>query len=122
MLDYKFVVAAMSHLGESFYKGIIGNKEVELIFDNSDEVISGSDMALVSSGTATLQTALAEVPQIVCYKSGWLNYELGKRLIKVPFISLVNLIFGKEIVRELIQDDLNTSNLTLEINKLIDPI
>lgn len=120
--DYKFVIAAMSHLGEKFYKNIIGDKKVELVFDNSDEVISGSDMALVSSGTATLQTALAEVPQIVCYKSGWLNYQLGKRLIKVPFISLVNLIFGKEIVRELIQDDLNTSNLTLEINKLIDPI
>jgi len=118
--DYKFVIAAMSHIGEDFYHKFIGDKPVELIFDASDRVISSSDIALVSSGTATLQTALAEVPQIVCYKSGWLNYELGKRLIKVPFISLVNLIFGKEIVRELIQDNLNTSNLAMEVKKLID--
>jgi lipid-A-disaccharide synthase len=118
--DYKFVIAAMSHIGESFYKRIIGDKKVVLIFDNSHEVIGNSELALVSSGTATLQTALAEVPQIVCYKSGWLNYELGKRLIKVPFISLVNLIFGKEIVRELIQDNLNTASLIAEIKKLQD--
>lgn len=118
--DYKFVIAAMSHIGESFYKRIIGDKKAVLIFDNSDEVIGNSEFALVSSGTATLQTALAEVPQIVCYKSGWLNYELGKRLIKVPFISLVNLIFGKEIVRELIQDNLNTASLIAEIKKLQD--
>ncbi len=118
--DYKFVIAAMSHIGESFYKRIIGDKKAVLIFDNSDEVIGNSEFALVSSGTATLQTALAEVPQIVCYKSGWLNYELGKRLIKVPFISLVNLIFGKEIVRELIQDNLNTASLITEIKKLQD--
>lgn len=119
--DCKLVVAAMSHLGESFYKKIIGDKNVELLFDKSDEVISSSELALVSSGTATLQTALAAVPQIVCYKSGRLNYELGKRLIKVPFISLVNLIFGKEIVKELIQDSFNTANLIQEIKKIQDP-
>ena len=118
--DYKFVVAAMSYLGESFYKGIIGNRNVELVLDNSDEVIANSELALVSSGTATLQTALAEIAQIVCYKSGRLNYELGKRLIKVPFISLVNLIFGREIVKELIQKELNKVNLLGEIKKLED--
>ena len=118
--DYKFVIAAMSHLGDSFYKGIIGNFNVELVFDKSDEVIAHSELALVSSGTATLQTALAEIPQIVCYKSGRLNYELGRRLIKVPYISLVNLIFGREIVKELIQDELNKENLLREIRKLED--
>lgn len=118
--DFKFTVAAMAHIGEDFYKKIIGDKRVDLIFDASDVVIANADIALVSSGTATLQTALAEVPQIVCYRSSRINYELGKRLIKVPFISLVNLIFGKEIVRELIQDDLNKKNLLVEINKLRD--
>lgn len=118
--DYRFVVAAMSHLGLEFYKSIIGERKVELVFDKSDEIIANSELALVSSGTATLQTALAEIPQIVCYKSGRLNYELGKRLIKVPFISLVNLIFGREIVKELIQDDLNKENLLREIRKLED--
>jgi lipid-A-disaccharide synthase len=118
--DCKFVVAAMSHLGEEFYKKIIGDKKVELVFDKSDEVIANSELALVSSGTATLQTALAEIPQIVCYKAGRLNYELGRRLIKVPFISLVNLIFGKEIVKELIQEDLSKANLLREIRKIAD--
>jgi lipid-A-disaccharide synthase len=116
--DYKFVVAAMSHLEESFYKKIIGDKKVELVFDKSDEVIANSELALVSSGTATLQTALAEIPQIVCYKTGRLNYELGKRLINVPYISLVNLIFSKEIVKELIQEDLSKVNLLREIRKI----
>jgi len=120
--DYEFVVAGMSHLGKDFYQSIIGNQEVKIIYDNSQEVIANADIALVSSGTATLQTALASVPQIVCYKSGKLNYEIGKRLIKVPFISLVNLIFGKEIVKELIQDDLNRPKLIEEIHKLQDPI
>lgn len=120
LLGYKFLVAAMSHLGEDFYRKIIGNKNIELVFDDSEKVINNSDIAMVSSGTATLQTALAEVPQIVCYKSGLLNYEIGKRLIKVPFISLVNLIFGREIVKELIQDDLSKENLLREIRKLED--
>lgn len=120
LLGYKFVVAAMSHLGEDFYRKIIGNKNIELVFDDSEKVINNSDIAMVSSGTATLQTALAEVPQIVCYRSGLLNYEIGKRLIKVPFISLVNLIFGREIVKELIQADLNKENLIREIRKLED--
>ncbi|MBL7790658.1 MAG: lipid-A-disaccharide synthase [Chitinophagales bacterium] len=120
LLGYKFLVAAMSHLGKDFYRKIIGNKDIELVFDDSEKVINNSDIAMVSSGTATLQTALAEVPQIVCYKSGLLNYEIGKRLIKVPFISLVNLIFGREIVKELIQDDLSKENLLREIRKLED--
>lgn len=117
--DYRFVIAGMSHLGEENYRKIIGNRDVEIVMDDAAFVIQSSDIALVSSGTATLQTALYDIPQIVCYKSGWFNYELGKRLIKVPFISLVNLIFGREIVKELIQDDLNSSNLIREIRSLL---
>jgi lipid-A-disaccharide synthase len=118
--DYEFVIAGMSHLGLDFYQKIIGDKIVKIEMDNADEIIALSSLALVSSGTATLQTALSNIPQIVCYKSSWLNYQLGKRLIKVKFISLVNLIFGKEIVRELIQDELNKENLIFEIKKLED--
>lgn len=117
--DYEFVIAGMSHLGLEFYQKIIGNKNVKLEMDNADEIIASSHLALVSSGTATLQTALNNIPQIVCYKSSWINYQLGKRLIKVKFISLVNLIFGREIVTELIQDKLNKENLLIEINKLL---
>ncbi len=119
--DYEFVIAGMNHLGIEFYQKIIGNKKVKIEFDKADEIIASSTLALVSSGTATLQTALSNIPQIVCYKSSWLNYQLGKRLIKVKFISLVNLIFGQEIVRELIQDALNSDNLKREIKKLLEP-
>lgn len=116
--DYELVIAGMSHLGMEFYQRIIGDRNVKIEMDCADEIIASSALALVSSGTATLQTALNNIPQIVCYKSSWLNYQLGKRLIKVKFISLVNLIFGREIVRELIQDELNKENLITEIRKL----
>jgi lipid-A-disaccharide synthase len=118
--DYEFVIAGMSHLGIEFYQKIIGGKNVKIEMDNAEEIIASSHLALVSSGTATLQTALNNIPQIVCYKSSWINYQLGKRLIKVKFISLVNLIFGREIVAELIQDKLNKENLLVEIRKLLD--
>jgi lipid-A-disaccharide synthase len=117
--DYEFVIAGMSHLGIEFYQKIIGDKNVSIEMDCADEIIASSHLALVSSGTATLQTALNNIPQIVCYKSSWINYQLGKRLIKVKFISLVNLIFGREIVTELIQDKLNKENLLTEIKKLL---
>lgn len=117
--DYEFVIAAMSHIGEEFYRDIIGTKRVKIEFDKSEEVLKKAKLALVSSGTATLQTALLNTPQIVCYKSGRLNYEIGKRLIKVPYISLVNLIFGKEIVKELIQNSLNEENLFFEMSQLL---
>lgn len=118
--DYEFVIAGMSHLGVAFYQKIIGDKHVKIEMDNAEEIIASSHLALVSSGTATLQTALSNIPQIVCYKSSWINYQLGKRLIKVKFISLVNLIFGKEIVTELIQEKLNKERLCIEINKLLE--
>ncbi len=78
-----------------------------------------SHAALVTSGTATLETALFAVPEVVCYKGGKISYEIAKRLIKVPYISLVNLILDKPAVKELIQDDLTTSNLKTELDKLL---
>lgn len=119
--DYKFVVAGMSHIESEYYQSIIGDKNVTVQYDSSESIISESKLALVSSGTATLQTALLNTPQIVCYKSGKINYEIGKRLIKVPYISLVNLIGEREIVKELIQNELIESNLIREIRNLLLP-
>ena len=78
-----------------------------------------ADAALVTSGTATLETALFKVPQVVCYKSSWLSYQIGKRVGKLDFISLVNLIMAKEVVCELIQNDLNTKRLTRELKNIL---
>jgi lipid-A-disaccharide synthase len=75
--------------------------------------------ALVTSGTATLETALFGVPEVVCYKGSFLSYEIGRRLVKVKFISLVNLIMDKLVVKELIQHDMNVKNLEHELHELL---
>lgn len=98
------------------------DQEKVVLFDGDVyELLLQSDLAIVTSGTATLETALFEVPQVVCYHTSLLNYFLAKRLITVPFISLVNLILGEQAVVELIQNDMNTSRITEEINKLRNP-
>ena len=81
-------------------------------------MLSVAEAALVTSGTATLETALFNIPQVVCYKSGTISYEIAKRVIRVPYISLVNLILQKEAVKELIQNELTVENLTVELRKI----
>jgi len=118
--NYTFQIAGMSHLGAEFYNSIIGDIPCEIIWNNASKAIEGAKLALVSSGTATLETALLKTPQIVCYKSSRLNYEIGKRVIKVPYISLVNLIMEREVVKELIQNQLNAIELKIEIDKCLE--
>lgn len=118
--EYTFVIAGVTHLGETYYQKFLTAQNCLLEMDNTYDLLSRASYALVTSGTATLETALLEVPQIVCYKGSWLNFQLGKRLIKVPFISLVNLIMGKKIVEELIQERVNEQVLELEMKKMIE--
>lgn len=99
----------------------IGNHEVAVLHNRTYDLLSAADYALVTSGTATLEAALFQVPEIVCYAAGGLSVWLARRLIKVPYISLVNLIMDREVVRELIQQELNTENLVAELKKLMDP-
>jgi len=82
-------------------------------------LLSQSKAALVTSGTATLETALFAVPEVICYKGNALSYQIAKRLIKIKFIGLVNLIMDKEVVKELIQDELTVANLTKELTALL---
>lgn len=98
------LVAGMSVHGEDYYKAIIG-KKAKLVMDDVYGVLSVSKIALVTSGTATLETALMKVPQVVCYKGSAFSYFIAKRLVKVPHISLVNLILQRPLVPELIQDN-----------------
>ena len=117
--DHQFVVAAVSSIEENFYRSIIGNKNCELIFDKTYSLLSKARAALVTSGTATMETALFNVPQVVCYKGSGLSYFIGKRLVDVKFIAMVNLIVDRLLVKELIQQELNPLNLKSELKKIL---
>ena len=117
--EHQFVIAGVNTIHESFYQSIIGTKPVKLVFDQTHELLRSSEVALVTSGTATLETALLNVPEVVCYKGGYLSYLIARQLIKVKYISLVNLIMDRVVVKELIQDQLNTKNLKYEIDRIL---
>jgi lipid-A-disaccharide synthase len=119
--EYQFVIAGAPSQDFSFYKEIIRGREVAFINNKTYDLLSISYAALVASGTATLETALFKVPQVVCYKGGTISYQIAKRIITLKFISLVNLILDKEVVKELIQDDFNKQNLKIELTKILDP-
>lgn len=118
--DYKFIVAKAPGLDDEFYKELLKPyKNVDSLVNKTYELLNTAKAALVTSGTATLETALFAVPEIICYKGGNISYQIAKRLIKIKFIGLVNLIMDKEVVKELIQDDLTVNNIALELNKLL---
>ena len=120
--EYQFVIAGAPSIPLSFYENIlhnINNQQISIIENQTHDLLQNSHAALVTSGTATLETALFNVPQVVCYKGNAISYQIAKRLISVNYISLVNLIVELEIVKELIQIDFNKGNLVLELNKII---
>jgi len=118
--DYQFVIAGAPSQDKMFYYQFIKNANVHFVSNETYDLLSVSFAALVTSGTATLETALFKVPQVVCYKGSWLSYQIGKRLVKLDYISLVNLIMNKEVVKELIQNELNTIQLKYELGKILD--
>jgi len=115
--DHQFVIAGAPSQKLAFYKQFI-NTDISIIENETYDLLQHSYAALVVSGTATLETALFKVPQVVCYKTGWIFYNLAKMAIKTKYISLVNLIMDKETVKELIQSELNTENLIYELTKI----
>lgn len=117
--DYQFVVAAMDHLPEDLYRRCTEGYPVRIINGKTYDLLAVSEAALVTSGTATLEAALFDVPQAVCYSTSRLTYSLAKWVIKVRFISLVNLVMDKEVVRELIQKDLNLTGLHSELSQIL---
>lgn len=115
---HQIVIAGVKHLAEQLYQGIISNTEsnnIKLLFNENYNILANSNLALISSGTATLEAAILGVPQIVCYKTSKLNYTIAKLLVKLKHISLVNLIMEESIVPELIQEELNETNLKKHI-------
>lgn len=119
--DYQFVIAGAPGQEAAFYAPFLKNSQVHLISNKTYDLLSHAHAALVTSGTATLETALFRVPEVVCYKGNWISYQIAKRIITLKYISLVNLIMDEPLVTELIQDELNTKNLAAELQKLLDP-
>ena len=118
--DYQFVIAAAPSINTEFLNRIIDNKNIKIIKNKTYEVLSLSKAAIVTSGTATLETAILKVPQVVCYKSSFLTYFLAKIFVKIKFISLVNLIMNKEIVKELIQNNCTKEEIIKELKNVLD--
>jgi len=118
--EYQFVIAGAPSQEEDFYKSFIKKDNVALVMNATYELLDVAHAALVTSGTATLETAMFNVPEVVCYKGNWISYQIAKRVIKLDFISLVNLIMNREVVKELIQQDFNPKSLKIELTKILD--
>ncbi len=118
--EYQFVIAKAPGLEDEFYNELIKDyTNVSSVSNETYSLLTQSTAALVTSGTATLETALFGVPQVVCYKGSEISYQIAKRLISIKYISLVNLIMDKEVVKELIQTEMNVPQLTLELRKIL---
>ncbi len=117
--NYQFVIAGVNSLSHDDYRKHAPLNNIPIVWEQTYDLLSHSEAALVKSGTSTLETALIGTPEIVCYKGNYLSYLIAKRLIKVPYISLVNLIAEKKVVNELIQNDLTPKNINQELKKIL---
>jgi lipid-A-disaccharide synthase len=117
--NYKFMVAAVNNLQEELYAELKNIPNVKFVYDAAYDLLSVADAAIVTSGTATLETGVFKVPQVVVYKMGTVEYQLVSRLVEVKFISLVNLIAGKAVIKELIQEEAQFDKVNLELTQLL---
>ena len=117
--EYQFVVAGAPAQPESFYLTAAKGKNMTILFGKTSEILRHADAGLITSGTATLEAGIYQVPQVVCYKGSSISYAIAKRLVKIQYISLVNLILNRAAVTELIQHDLTTKNLEEQLLELL---
>ena len=117
--DYQFVVAGAPSVPVEFYKQVAGKLPFDIVFGATHDLLHNAYAGIVTSGTATLETALLDVPQVVCYKGSNFSYQIARRIVKIKYISLVNLIMDREVVTELIQQEMNTANIEKELKKLL---
>jgi lipid-A-disaccharide synthase len=118
--EYQFVIAGAPSLPKDFYEKYVDDN-VHFVSNKTYDLLRCSKATLVTSGTATLETALLNVPEVVCYRGSKISYAIAKRLVKnIKYISLVNLIMDREVVKELIQNELNTNNLVEELKNILE--
>jgi lipid-A-disaccharide synthase len=120
--DYQFVIGASTSISDDFYHPFIIDKNVSIIREQTYNLFNLSVAGLVTSGTATLEAALFGLPEVVCYHGSAISIAIARRLIKIEYISLVNLIMDKEVVKELIQTDLTTKNLVDQLKLILNPV
>ena len=117
-LNFEFIVAGVKNVNESVYQPAL-DLDVKVIYNQTYDLLSHSKIAIVTSGTASLECALFNVPQIVCYKTSSISYFIGKSFVNISFISLVNIILKKSIVKELVQNELTEKNLVNELSNIL---
>ena len=118
--DYQFVIAGAPSQETEFYKPYLKKTNINLVMNKTYDILTCAHAALVTSGTATLETALFKVPEVVCYKGSYISYHIAKRIINLDYISLVNLIMDREVVKELIQNEFNSESLKTELQKILE--
>ncbi len=118
--EYQFVVSVAPTLDKVLLEDICSGKDVRFVVNKTYDLLSHAHSALVTSGTATLETALFKVPQVVCYLTSKLSFSIAKRIVDVKYISLVNLILDKKVVTELLQNDLNVQNVEQELKLILE--
>jgi len=118
--DFQILIAGAPNLPTEYYQSLANGQKIHVLQNQTYNLLNNATIAMVTSGTATLETALFKVPEVVCYKGSNISYQIAKRLIKVKYISLVNLIMDKPIVTELIQHDLTAKNIIEDLKLLID--
>ena len=118
--DYQFVIAGAPSQDLEFYEPFLKKNRIHIVMNQTYNLLDVAHAALVTSGTATLETALFKVPEVVCYKGGRISYEIAKRVINLDYISLVNLIMDKEVVKELIQTKFNTKTLKKALTEILE--
>ena len=117
--DYQFVIAGAPSQELSFYQKVAESNNLSIVFGKTYELLNHSTAGLITSGTATLEAALFDVPQVVCYKGHPISYQVAKRLIKVKYISLVNLVLDDNVVLELIQNELTAEKISAELKLIL---
>ena len=117
---YQFVIAGAPAFTEEDYAPFLGKMDVKVTFNNTYDLLNVAQAALVTSGTATLETALMNVPQVVMYRMNPLTYHIGKRLVNIDYFSLVNLILGKEAVKELLQEEVTPARIKKELDRILE--
>jgi len=117
--DYQFVIAGAPSFNKEYYDQFIGDKKILIVFNATYDLLNNAEAAIVASGTATLETALFHVPQVVVYRGHPISIGVARAVVKIKFISLVNLVMDKLVVKELIQADCSTENVSAELDKIV---
>ncbi len=117
--DYQLIIAGAPSFNKEFYSDFIGDKTIPVIFNTTYDILSNADAAIVASGTATLETALFNVPQVVVYKGNAISISIARMVVKIKYISLVNLIMDALVVKELIQEDCNPQQIDAEVEAIL---